>query len=359
MSSTNRRVAYAYDDVFLKHNYAAHPENARRLTAIMSELASTGLLEQLLPLPVSPAPLSVVTRIHDPRYVAWLERASQDPPYFIEPNTYVSAGSYQAAMSAVGAAVECLRAVLDGQADSGMALVRPPGHHALRAQPFGFCLLNNIACAAAHAIEEADLDRVMIVDFDLHHGNGTQDAFYDDPRVYYISIHQYQWPFFPGTGTPDERGRGPGHGFNANIALAPGAGDLSYQVCLDELVAPLAETFQPAAILVSAGYDGHWRESAAVAQARLSNADMRLSIGGFDLVAQRLTALADRFCHGRIVFVLEGGYDREVLALSLANLTRILLGHPEECLDPLGPSPLPPKDDLDHIRSLQARFNIH
>jgi len=240
-----------------------------------------------------------------------------------------------------------VRAVLDGRAGSAMALVRPPGHHARRAQPFGFCLLNNIACAASYALEEKDLDRLMILDFDAHHGNGTQEAFLEDPRVLYVSLHQR--PLFPGTGSQDERGRGPGEGLTVNIPLPPGSGDESYRLSMEQLVLPLACRHQPQVILVSAGYDAHWREPLA---------NLRATIRGFDRIAQDTKTLADEICRGRLIFVLEGGYDHEVLATSIKNLAHILLGSPEDCEDPIGPSPLPPTDDLDFIRGLRVTFDL-
>jgi len=347
-----RRVVYAYDDVFLRHDFPGHPESPARLRAITRELARAGLDDRLIPLPFTPASDQQLARVHDRRYLAWLASTANGPAGYVTPDTYIAPGSHAAATSAAGATIECLRAVLDGRAEPALALVRPPGHHARPAQPMGFCLLNNIACAASEAIEVAGLERVLIFDFDIHHGNGTQEAFYDDPRVYYVSIHQRP-PLFPGSGTVEERGRGAGYGYTANVPLPPGAGDASYQACLEQIVVPLAESYRPQAILVSAGYDCHWREEVYLA-------DMRLSLGGgFDSVTQRLVELANRLCQGRIVFVLEGGYDLEVLSAGVANLARILLGAPEECDDPFGPSPRPSQDDLDYIRSLRHRFGVY
>jgi acetoin utilization deacetylase AcuC-like enzyme len=347
MPSTERRTAYAYDDVFLTHDMPGHPERAKRLVAIMAELERSAILPRLLPLPVAPAPQATITRVHDAGYLEWLQGAAQDPPYHVDLNTYLSAGSYRAATAAVGAAVACVDAVLDGRAANAVALVRPPGHHATASRPHGFCLLNNVACAAAHALAERGLGRALIFDFDVHHGNGTQDAFYDDGCVLLISTHQM--PLYPGTGYADERGRGNGYGCNANLPLPPGAGDLTYLACLERIVAPLAEAYQPQLVLVSAGYDGHWAEPLA---------HMMLTVQGYHGIAVRLLDLAARLCRGRIAFVLEGGYDLRVLPTCIANLFRLLLGEAEAISDPLGPPPAHPRDDLDHVASLAASLGL-
>jgi acetoin utilization deacetylase AcuC-like enzyme len=338
-------VCYAYDPVFLGHDLPTHPENAGRLRAVMAALGERGVLDRLVLLPVEPAPMRWITRIHDPAYLTWLHEASRPPVRRIDQDNYIGPGSYLAAVSAVGAAVECVRAVLDGRAQRALALVRPPGHHALPEQAMGFCLLNSAACAAAYALEEAGLERVLILDYDVHHGNGTQQAFWHDPRVLYVSLHQR--PLFPGSGSAAERGEGPGLGYTVNLPLPPGAGDGSFSYLLAEVIEPLVGSYRPQLVLLSAGYDAHWRDPLA---------NLRATLPGLDHLVQRALALADQHCQGRLVAVLEGGYDLEVLGAGVANLAEVLLGTPERCQDPVGASPLPAADELEHLEALKRGF---
>jgi acetoin utilization deacetylase AcuC-like enzyme len=229
---------------------------------------------------------------------------------------------------AAGAVAELVRAVLGGQAANGIALVRPPGHHATYARGMGFCLFNNIAVGAQAALDEFDLERVLIADWDVHHGNGTQDIFYHSPRVLFFSTHQY--PYYPGTGGRAERGEGKGRDFTVNAPLPSGVGDEGFGRIYDDVLTPLAEAYKPQLILVSAGYDGHWDDPLA---------GLRLSLAGYWRLATTLVSLADRLCDGRIVVVLEGGYNPGVLSHGVADTCRALLHDAEPGPDPFGPSP--------------------
>jgi acetoin utilization deacetylase AcuC-like enzyme len=237
---------------------------------------------------------------------------------------------------AAGGLVDAVEAVLNGRMDNAFAMVRPPGHHALTSRGMGFCLFNNVAVAARYALEEKGLERILIVDFDVHHGNGTQDSFYEESSVLYFSTHQY--PYYPGTGHWREIGKGEGQGYTANVPLPGGVGDEGFQLIFDELLYPLAERYQPQLILVSAGYDSHWDDPLAM---------MGLTITGYANLARTLKAMADDFCGGKIAFTLEGGYHLEVLSHSILNALKVLLGD-EDIVDPLGPSPRPERsiDDL-------------
>jgi acetoin utilization deacetylase AcuC-like enzyme len=216
--------------------------------------------------------------------------------------------------------------VLGGEVDNAFALVRPPGHHAMANRGMGFCLFNNIAIAARYALQKHGLDRVLIVDFDLHHGNGTQDAFYEEAQVLYVSTHQY--PYYPGTGHWQETGRGAGQGYTVNVALPSGVGDAGYQRVFDEILVPLARRYQPQLILASAGYDAHWMDPLGM---------MLLSVSGYAGIARTLGALAAELCAGQLVLTLAGGYSLEALALSIAATFSVLLGD-EKVHDPLGPA---------------------
>jgi acetoin utilization deacetylase AcuC-like enzyme len=230
---------------------------------------------------------------------------------------------------AAGGLVEATEAVLSGQVDNAFALVRPPGHHALQQRGMGFCLFNNVALAARYALAERGLDRILIVDFDVHHGNGTQDEFDTDPAVMLISTHQY--PHYPGTGHWNETGHGDGTGSIVNVPLEGGVGDEGFARILQEIVGPAAWRFQPQLILVSAGYDAHWDDPLAY---------MQLTVSGYANIARALKDLAHELCDGRLVFTLEGGYHLEALAYSILNTFAVLLGDDDwQLVDPLGPSP--------------------
>lgn len=210
----------------------------------------------------------------------------------------------------------------------------------------GFCLFNNVAVAALYALEEGGLERVLIVDFDVHHGNGTQDAFYRDPRVLYFSTHQY--PHYPGTGHWREIGEGPGQGYTVNVPLEAGVGDEGYEAIFDELLYPLAERYRPGLILVSAGYDAHWSDPLA---------GMLLTVSGYARLARTLVGMARDLCSGRIAFVLEGGYNLQVLREAVLNSCLALLGR-DEVVDSLGPSPRRERDIRDYLNQLRGLHRL-
>jgi acetoin utilization deacetylase AcuC-like enzyme len=331
-------TGYVYDPIYLEHNLWGHPENQQRLTTILRVLRDHKILEQLTPIPAVPITPERLERVHGPRYVEQVQRVAQQGGGHLDMDTYVRPASYDAALVAAGGLVEATRAVLDGEVSNAFALVRPPGHHALRGRGMGFCLFNNVAIAARYALAERGLERVLIMDFDVHHGNGTQDEFEADPAVMYISTHQF--PHYPGTGYWDETGQGPGSGSIVNVPLAGGAGDEGFSRIFQEVVGPVAWRFQPQLVLVSAGYDAHWDDPLA---------NMRLSVEGYAAVAQALKDLAADLCDGRLVFTLEGGYHLDALAYSILNTFAVLLGdNGWQLVDPLGPSPFgeQPVDDV-------------
>jgi acetoin utilization deacetylase AcuC-like enzyme len=319
-------TGYIYDPIYLEHTLSGHPENHERLVAIMDLLQETGTLDRLEKVPASPISRERLERNHTASYIDEVRRVAERGGGHLDPDTYVAPRSYEAALMSAGGLVDLSEAVLDGTVDNGFALVRPPGHHALAGRGMGFCLFNNVAIAAHYALAERGLERILIVDFDVHHGNATQDAFYDSPAVLYFSTHQY--PYYPGTGSWRDTGRGAGEGYTANVPLRGGVGDVGYGRIFDEVLAPLARRYQPQLILVSAGYDAHWADPLA---------GMLLSIAGYAGLARRLKVLADELCTGKIVFTLEGGYHLEVLAYAVLDTFKVLLGD-EDVEDPLGPS---------------------
>ncbi len=330
-TSSPPRVGFLYDPAVLDHQPPpGHPERPARVRDTLAVLEADGVLERLVRLPVVPATRAQMERVHDPRYLDAVEATvAQGGGYLDAGDTVASPGSWRAATAAAGASVGAVDAVMSGACASAFALVRPPGHHAVPSGAMGFCLLNNAAIAAAHAVAAYGLSRVLLVDFDVHHGNGTQDAFYADPRVLYFSTHQS--PAYPGTGALRETGTGDGAGHTVNVPLPPGVGDDGFLQAFDTILVPLADRFRPQLILVSAGYDAHWRNSAYVAGIREC-----MTVTGLAALSARLRQIADAHCPGRLVGILEGGYDLESLALSVLATLRTWLGD-TVIDDPIGP----------------------
>ena len=340
----HRTSAYVYNPSEEEHDLPGHPESHRRITAISQALQQDGILERFLSIEATPIPFEQLTLVHTPAYVQRIESYAGRGGGYVDPDTYMQPSSYQAALDAAGGVVNLVEEVLSGRVYNGFALVRPPGHHASSQQAEGFCLFNNIAIAARVAQREWQLDRILIVDFDVHHGNGTQEIFYDDPGVLYFSTHQF--PLYPGTGHWKEIGVGAGEGFTVNIPLAPGVGDEGYRQVFDEVLLPIAERYRPQLILVSAGYDAHWADPLA---------NMRLSIAGYATMIRRLLDLAALWCQGRIMMVLEGGYHLEALAHGVLTTFRLLEDPQAPPSDPLGPSPyreLPVDSILRSVREI-------
>jgi acetoin utilization deacetylase AcuC-like enzyme len=320
-------VGLVYDPIYLKHDTGEHVENAGRLEAIIAHLEETGLGKQLTPLKPRPASAEELALVHTKQHISHLQGIAKKGGGWLDADTVMSPDSYEVALYAAGGTIVATEAVTEGKVNSAFALVRPPGHHATPRRAMGFCLFNNIAIAAAHALAKYKLERTLIIDFDVHHGNGTQEIFYDRPEVMYISTHEY--PFYPGTGGVEETGRGPGKGTAINIPLPAGCGDNEYLSVFEQIIVPAARRFKPQLILVSAGYDAHWADGIAL---------MQLSVSGFGEMARVIRDLASELCEGRLVFVLEGGYHFGALAASIKATLDALLGNTASD-DPLGPSP--------------------
>jgi acetoin utilization deacetylase AcuC-like enzyme len=264
------------------------------------------------------------------------------------PDTYVSPRTYDAAVLAAGATVNATLAVLNRECDNAFCLVRPPGHHARPAAAMGFCIFNNIALAARVAMSERGLQRILIVDIDVHHGNGTQESFYNDPRVLYFSTHEY--PLFPGTGHWRETGEGAGAGYTINVPLPAQVGDEGYRLITEHLLLPAAWRFQPELLLVSVGFDAHWTDELAW---------MSLTLRGYSRLVRSLVSLAGELCTGKVVFVLEGGYNLDVLANGVLNTFHALLGDPADSeVDPFGPAPGKEPMILDYICKLRELHGL-
>jgi acetoin utilization deacetylase AcuC-like enzyme len=320
-------TGYVYDAMFLEHNLVGHPESRERLEAILQCLEQKQVLDRLDLVPARPATQAELTLVHTPEHIHRVQKISEKGGGYLDSDTYLSAASHQAGLLAAGGTIDAATAVVDGRLDNAFALVRPPGHHAVAGYGMGFCLFNNIVAAAAAVREQGMVERILIVDFDVHHGNGTQSLTEDDPSICLVSSHQY--PHYPGTGAITDIGRGQGKGSVVNIPIPPGMGDQAFQDLYEGVVAPVARRFRPELILVSAGFDAHWDDPLA---------GLTLSLGGYDWIVRTLLGLAQELCQGRIVFVLEGGYHLPALSHAVLNAFWALLGD-DRMVDPLGPSP--------------------
>ncbi|MEK6608794.1 MAG: histone deacetylase [Myxococcota bacterium] len=302
------KVGLLLDEKFLDHHApAGHPERGERLIAIGQALAGEGLVARTKALAPRAATEEELRRVHRGDFVDRLRQIVPGRAGQLDADTYFSPRSWQAATLAAGAAVDMALAARAGEIEAGAAFVRPPGHHAEPGRAMGFCLLNNVAIAAA-AARAAGTERVAIVDWDVHHGNGTQRAFWADPRVLYVSLHQF--PYYPGTGDADEIGEGAGRGATVNLPLAAGMGDAEYLYAFDEVVSPALARFRPQLVLVSAGFDAHARDPLG---------GMRVTEEGFRQMTRRLVATGVP-----VVAVLEGGYDLGALARSSVAMVREL-----------------------------------
>jgi len=255
-----------------------------------------------------------LARVHDIHYIQRISEL-RERAVALDPDTYTSPESYEIALLSAGAAIDAVERVMSSSHVSALAMVRPPGHHAEPAHAMGFCLFNNVASAAAHARHALGAKRVAIVDYDVHHGNGTQHMFERDPSVLYISTHQY--PYYPGTGAVDEIGTGPGEGFTVNLPLESGGTDADFEQVFDRVALPVLRQFAPDLILVSAGFDAHQRDPLAT---------MRATEAGFAAMTMALRKVADDCCRGRLALVTEGGYDLKALDASLEAVVQTLAG---------------------------------
>ena len=308
------------------HAYPNHPERPERIEVIRQKLEEMGIWEQSGFVEAANIPQSVLYSIHSEEHVQRVKQASQQGRS-LDSDTYLTTASWQLALNAAGGGIAVADAVFTRKARYGFALCRPPGHHATPNQAMGFCLLNNIALAAEYILQTHDAKRIAIVDIDLHHGNGTQDIFYHRGEVFYCSIHQY--PLYPMTGLTSEMGAGEGMNTNLNIPFPPYAGDEARQAAWDTAVHPLLEDFNPEMLLISAGFDAHWRDPLGHQLATAS---------GYGRLIQQFTEFANRKCQGRMAVFLEGGYDLGAGAACALAVTQSLLG--QEWEDQIGSSPM-------------------
>ena len=289
-----------------------HPERPERLRVLL-DLAETLDPDRFQLLPARAASMSEIELCHDSKYVKLVESTASLSQYALDGDTITSQDSFAVALLATGGFLKLLDSVAAGESSNGFAMIRPPGHHALRNRAMGFCLFNTIAVGAQYLKTAHRAKRIAIVDWDVHHGNGTQDAFYDDPSVLFVSAHQY--PFYPGTGGVAEVGVKQGTGFTINIPLPAGCGDAEYLRVFRDVVIPAIQRFGPEWILVSAGFDPHRQDPLA---------GMNVTEAGFSQMARAMLRLAKAYCGGKIAFLLEGGYDLTALRRSVAGVLEML-----------------------------------
>jgi len=313
-----KKTGFLYDEQYRLHDTGIyHPEVPERLQAVYNGIKDAGLLPKLKLLQAGPADLKWIETVHERRYIRRFQAACQSGHSMLDgPDNQMCPETYQTALLAVSGVLGAARLLLRGEIDNAFCAVRPPGHHAETNRAMGFCYFNNVAIAARYLLHEGNIQRVGIVDFDVHHGNGTQHIFDQDPSVFYYSIHQHPSFTFPGTGREFEKGSGPGYGFTLNSPVLPGRGDSEYQRLLQKDLFPAFDAFKPEVIIVSSGFDAHVDDDIS---------DIRLSTEGFTWMMKQIVAMADRYSKGRIISVLEGGYALNRLPELARNHVSVLI----------------------------------
>jgi acetoin utilization deacetylase AcuC-like enzyme len=308
-----RRTGIVKDQRYLSHGLRYHPESPARLEAIYAMIEQPDMAGHFTEIAPRFADGKEIERIHNPAYIELVASTVGKSHFYLDPDTETTPESYDTARLAVGGLFNAIDNVMTGQVDNAFAFVRPPGHHAGENEAAGFCLFNNVALGAMHAIAKYHLNRILIVDWDLHHGNGTADIFYNDNRVLYFSTHQS--PAYPGTGAIKEIGRGPGKGYTINVPLRPGMDNAQYVKIYRRLLAPVALAFKPELILVSAGFDIYYQDPLG---------EMKVTPRGFAYLTRILMDIADACCQGRLVLALEGGYHIEGITESVKMVLKEL-----------------------------------
>lgn len=302
------KTGFVYHQDYLQHDMGfGHPESPDRLCAIMARLEASGLLARVTRIEPTEASDEAITRVHQPAYLAQLKTlAPREGHASLDPDTSMSSGSLHAAYLAAGGAMAAADAIMVGRVDNAFCALRPPGHHAEQDRAMGFCLFNNVAVATRHVQQRHGISRVLIVDWDVHHGNGTQHTFYRDPSVLFFSTHQY--PHYPGTGRATEQGEGRGEGLTVNVPMSSGEGDDEYREVFESMLVPAADSFKPEFVMISAGFDAHRDDPLA---------GMALTEEGYGALSRIVLDIARRHCQGRVLSCLEGGYNLNALSASV------------------------------------------
>jgi len=296
-----KKVGFVYDDVYLKHDWPDHPENKNRLVSILEHVEKSGINKNLVKVKPRRAKVEEVSMNHDPAYIQEIHDFCKSGGGYLDPDTYATPDTYDVALYAAGGVLEGIDRILKGELDRVFCAVRPPGHHAEYAKAMGFCIFNNVAIGAHYLRKVKGVNRVFIIDFDAHHGNGTQKSFYEDDTVFYFSTHEY--PFYPGTGSEDEKGAGRGYGYTVNVPMSAGAGDEDYIHVYQKLLPELIHKFKPEFVLVSAGYDLHRDDP--LTYLNVSNEGVREIVRNIIKASEEVNA--------PVLFALEGGYNLRAL----------------------------------------------
>ncbi len=323
-SQPSQKTGLVYDEIFLRHETSpGHPERPERLLAIREALTNTGLWSQLELISSPPAPQEIVELVHDRFYIDRVKSlSSRGGGYLDSPDTPIGEESFRVAMAAVGGIIAAADAIMTGAIRNAFAAVRPPGHHALPDRAMGFCLFNNVAIAARYLQHAYKLERILIVDWDVHHGNGTQAIFYSDPTVLFFSVHQY--PFYPGTGSRQERGWGDGLGLTINAPVPAGTDEKTWLGTFYTMLLPALEHFQPQFVLISAGFDAHELDLLG---------GLEVTSEGYAQATRLVREIADKYAHGRLLSVLEGGYHLGALGSSVAAHVKALMEDTKQSRD--------------------------
>lgn len=309
------KTAYIYDPIFINHDTGSrHPERCERVVAAHGLLSQQEWFDSLIPMQTRSAEQRWISTIHNEDYIKRVQAACESGERRLDtPDVTISKASYDVALNATGSILQLADALMAGDIDNGFAMVRPPGHHAEQAEAMGFCLFNNVAIGARYLQQKYELEKILILDWDVHHGNGTQHAFEQDPTVFYISLHQF--PHYPGTGALHESGVGKGEGTTLNCPMTPGLGDDAYREAFSEKILPMAKAFNADAILLSAGFDAHTADPLG---------SINLQSSSYQWMTRAMMELADQCCDGRILSILEGGYDFNALAESVTQHVQVL-----------------------------------
>ena len=308
------KTGYASDPFYLRHETEPHPENPGRLTAIQNRLESSEFYNNLIPIQPRKATAKEISRVHDSGYVASVEKSCADGVRNLDADTVISSDSYDAALLSAGAGMNAIDQLIDGNIHNAFCAVRPPGHHAEQDHAMGFCLFNNVAIAARYAQKTKGLNKIFIFDWDVHHGNGSQHSFYSDPSIYYSSTHQY--PFYPGTGAKEETGTGDGLGTTLNLPMDAYSDDDDYLSAVENKLIPEIQHYKPDLIIISAGFDAHQNDPLA---------QIQLTTDCFGKMTELLMGTARDVCDGRLLSMLEGGYDYDALSDSVRLHMQTLL----------------------------------
>ena len=342
MVASMARTGIVIDPRYMDHNTGPeHPERPDRIAVLLPVVdAMAGSITRV---PARPATGNELALVHDPAYVEEVAATQRQPGFAFDADTPTSPETYPIACLAAGGFLALLDAVMSKTVDNGFAMVRPPGHHAERNQAMGFCFFNNVAVGAEYLRRHHGLERILIVDWDLHHGNGTQHLFEDDPGVLYVSTHQY--PYYPGTGTIDEVGQHAGEGYTVNLAFPAGFGDAEYGEAFQAIIDPIARQYDPQFVLISAGFDAHTRDPLG---------GMVVTEAGFSAMARVLLAVAREHSHGRCAAILEGGYD----LTAIRNSTQHVLAEfrAEDAPLPAAAAPSRAGILIERIKKTQRRY---